>query len=69
MAQLGENWTKNIAHDLSEFGKIQEIPQQADFYKTKVAGAKYRIFVVISDAMRYEVAATLGTNYEVKEIA
>ena len=60
LVQLGENWTKNIAHDLSEFGKIQEIPQQTDFYKTKVAGAKYRIFVVISDAMRYEVAATLA---------
>lgn len=64
LAELGENWTKNIAHDLEDFGRIQEIFPQDEFYKRKVAGEKYRIFVIISDAMRYEVAAELADGLE-----
>ncbi|MDK2961394.1 MAG: hypothetical protein PWP20_520 [Eubacteriaceae bacterium] len=59
LGQLGNNWTDACAEELRDYGRILEIPQQADFYKSKVASSDTRIFVVISDAFRYEVAASL----------
>ena len=64
LANLGENWTKNCAHDLEAYGKILEIPEQESFYRYKIAPLTSRIFVIISDAMRYEVAATLVQELE-----
>lgn len=64
LANLGENWTKNCAHDLATYGKIQEVPEQETFYRYKIAPLTSRIFVIISDAMRYEVAATLAQELE-----
>ncbi len=37
-----------------------EVPQQTEFYRSKVKNEGNRIFVIISDALRYEVAATLA---------
>ncbi len=57
---LGSDWTNAAADNLREYGRILEVPQQRDFYKTYVQNADTRVFVIISDAMRYEVAATLS---------
>ena len=60
LAELGENWTKNCAEELGRYGKIREVPEQAAFYSQRIAPAGSRLFVIISDAMRYEVAAELA---------
>lgn len=57
--QLGENWTKAIEDDLKQSGKIAEVPQQEDFYTKWVHAADGKVVVIISDALRYEVAASL----------
>lgn len=59
LGQLGGNWASVCAEELAQYGKILEIPQQTDFYRSKVKNADSRVFVIISDALRYEVAATL----------
>ena len=59
LGQLGGNWASVCADELAQYGKILEIPQQTDFYRSKVKNADSRVFVIISDALRYEVAATL----------
>lgn len=59
LGQLGGNWASVCAEELARYGKILEIPQQTDFYKNKVKNSDSRVFVIISDALRYEVAATL----------
>lgn len=60
LGQLGENWSKVCAEEMEQYGKILEVPQQTDFYKSKVKDADNRVFVIISDALRYEVAADLA---------
>lgn len=57
---LGSDWANAAADNLKEYGRIMEIPQQKDFYRSYVQNADTRVFVIISDAMRYEVAATLA---------
>nr|WP_302593521.1 BREX-1 system phosphatase PglZ type A [uncultured Acetatifactor sp.] len=59
LGRLGGNWAFVCAEELAQYGKILEIPQQTDFYRSKVKNADSRVFVIISDALRYEVAATL----------
>ena len=60
LGQLGGNWASVCADELSEYGHILEVPKQTDFYKSKIRNADTRMFVIISDALRYEVAATLA---------
>lgn len=60
LGQLGENWSKVCAEEIERYGKILEVPQQEEFYKSKVKNADNRVFVIISDALRYEVAADLA---------
>lgn len=59
LGQLGRNWSSVCSEELAKYGRILEVPQQADFYKNRVESADNRVFVVISDALRYEVAASL----------
>ena len=59
LSELGNNWSDACAEDLAKYGRIMEVPQQVDFYSHKVKGAENRVYVVISDALRYEVAASL----------
>lgn len=59
LGQLGGNWSSVCAEELAKYGKILEIPQQMDFYRSKIKNSDSRVFVIISDALRYEVAATL----------
>ncbi len=60
LGQLGGNWSSVCSEELQKYGRILEIPQQTDFYKSRIANVDSRVFVVISDALRYEVAASLA---------
>lgn len=59
LGQLGGNWSAVCSDELAKYGRILEVPQQVDFYKNRIQNADSRVFVVISDALRYEVAASL----------
>ena len=69
MNGLGENWTKISEEDLRKLGYVQGIPKQTDFYQDRVIPKKNlstgkperaKTFVVISDALRFEVASGLA---------
>ena len=62
LATLSSQWTMLVADELSKNSALAGIPQQADFYKNYVkpiAGSGSRAYVIISDALRYEVAVEL----------
>ena len=59
LEKLGENWTKAIEDDLRNHGRILEVPQQTEFYESNVRATDSNVVVIISDALRYEVAASL----------
>lgn len=60
LGKLAENWTSASEKDLQAQGFISEIAKQQAFYREKVQSADSRVFVIISDALRYEVAAELS---------
>lgn len=63
LKQLTSTWTKAVADDLDLLGYISEVDEQRHFYNRYVApnvSKGTRVFVVISDALRYEVAAELS---------
>lgn len=62
LAQLGENWTNVVSEDLAEHGRITGVPQQTAFYADCVRERRGRAFVIVSDALRYEVAAELAAE-------
>lgn len=64
LGELGTNWSDACADELAQYGKVLEIPQQEDFYRSRIKNADSRVFVVISDAMRYEVADTLAEELQ-----
>ena len=39
---------------------LLEVPQQEEFYRSRIQTSDTKVFVIISDAMRYEVAAAIG---------
>lgn len=60
LGELGKNWSDACADELAKYGRIMEAAQQVDFYNQKVKSEDNRVFVIISDAFRYEVAASLA---------
>lgn len=56
---LGHNWSGQAAAELAEKGYIDEIDRQEKFYDKKIKNADSKVYVIISDALRYEVAASL----------
>ena len=42
------------------YGKVLEVPQQEEFYCSRIKTSDTKVFVIISDAMRYEVAAAMA---------
>ena len=67
LKQLTTAWTKAIASDMESLGYVSDtqIPEQRRFYSRFVAPNAQkgnRVFVVISDALRYEVAAELSEH-------
>ena len=62
LGELGQNWATAAADNLAQYGRVMEIPQQRDFYRSRIKNADNRVFVIISDAMRYEVAVSLADD-------
>lgn len=62
LSELMENWIDTAGSDYTDLGYVSNIPRQKDFYREQVSrdnkNAK-RVAVIISDALRYEVAAEL----------
>lgn len=62
LRELSDGWTGASGRQLAERGAVDGVYRQEDFYRSFVApvvsdGSK--VFVIISDALRYEVAASL----------
>lgn len=57
---LGHNWSEEAASELAENGYIEGIDRQENFYEKKIRNADNKVYVIISDALRYEVAASLN---------
>lgn len=64
--QLASNWNNVIEADLKETGRFKGIPQQIDFYQDVVKKVDGKVFVIISDAMRYDVAHSLAKQLEIE---
>ena len=63
LSELTACWTNAAADDFETLGYVSEIEKQRDFYKRYVVPASSkntRAFVIISDALRYEVASELS---------
>ncbi len=60
LGELGNNWSDVCADELATYGKVLEVPQQEEFYCSRIKTSDTKVFVIISDAMRYEVAATMA---------
>lgn len=63
LAALGRQWTRLVREELAVGASLPEIPQQTDFYRRYVkplTSGSGRAFVIISDALRYEVGADLA---------
>lgn len=63
LRELTASWTNASADDWAALGYVSEIRRQRDFYAHYIrplAGKTTRAFVIISDALRYEVAAELS---------
>ena len=59
LAQLGRKWTQLVSDEMTVDPRLNGVAQQEDFYRNFVQSAAdiSRVYVVISDALRYEVAA------------
>ena len=59
LGELGSNWSDICADYLRDKGSIPEVPLQTAFYRRHVASSDSKVYVIVSDALRYEVAASL----------
>ena len=57
--KLACNWNVCCEGDLSNFGYISGVDLQKDFYSSYIMHENKKCFVIVSDALRYEVAASL----------
>ena len=64
LGELGNNWSDVCADELEAYGKVLEVPQQEEFYRSRIKTLGTKVFVIISDAMRYEVAATMAEQLQ-----
>ena len=63
LATLGNQWTTLVRDELTQSSRLLGITNQADFYKSyiePVLAAGSQVFVIISDALRYEVGVELA---------
>lgn len=58
LKELSDCWTNSVAEDLERLGYVSEIGKQRDFFRNYIKPTS-RAFVIISDALRYEVAMEL----------
>ena len=63
LPEIGVNWTSSIDHEMKRAWTIPGITNQREFYskyvKSMVSGGD-RVFVIVSDALRYEVGAEIA---------
>lgn len=59
LTNLSEKWDKLSSVDYANLGYVSGIDRQVDFYKKRVKNAESKIYVIISDALRYGVGALL----------
>ncbi len=62
LATLGNQWTTLVRDELSQSSRLPGITNQEDFYNSfvePIVAAGSRVFVIISDALRYEVGVEL----------
>lgn len=64
LGELGNNWSDVCADELATYGKVLEVPQQEEFYRSRIKTSDTKVFVIISDAMRYEVAAAMADQLQ-----
>lgn len=64
LKQLGDNWSNAAEEELKNKGAISHIPQQTGFYQEHIAKMDSRVFVIISDAFRYEAAVALAEELQ-----
>ncbi len=64
--KLASNWNNVIEEDLKDTGRFKGINQQVDFYQNIVGTVEGKVFVIISDAMRYDVARSLAKQLEIE---
>lgn len=64
--KLAENWTNIIAEDLENQGVISGVPLQDDFYKREVKTCDNKVFVIVSDALRYDVAYDISEQLRIE---
>ena len=57
---LAGNWTNAAGDELALKGHIDNVPLQESFYSVKVKSADSKVYVIVSDALRYEVAAEIA---------
>lgn len=63
LATLGSQWTALVSDELIQDSRLPKIPNQADFYRDfvkPIVASGSRAFVIISDALRYEVGVELA---------
>lgn len=61
-----ENWTNVIEEDLNTTGAVSGINQQTDFYRRDVESYDNKVFVIVSDALRYEVATSIAEQLRIE---
>ena len=65
LAGLSKQWTDLTAEQFETSAELPAIRHQADFYTSfvrPITAASNRVFVIVSDAMRYEVGVELTKN-------
>lgn len=71
MVELSHNWTKSLSLDKSEIFEVQGFRKQEDFYnefiRPKVDNGE-RVFVIISDALRFDVAAEICDRLDIESL-
>lgn len=66
LTNLSQNWMSVSEQQLKETGTIAHIEQQTSFYSRYVRSEENKVFVIISDAMRYEVATSLADQLRIE---
>lgn len=64
---LSERWARAAEAELASQGYVSGVPRQQDFFMSEVEGlaqGKRRAWVIVSDALRYEVAVELADVLE-----
>lgn len=71
LTAMGTNWTSSISEDMRKDWSIPGIINQREFYKTYVNSMLSkgdRVFVIVSDALRYEVGVEIAEKLNEKVI-